>query len=64
MYVLILTLFSMTSQTGASVEMHDFNSKSACEAAASVWLGSIPRSENKKYYDIGNAPRALCVPKE
>jgi hypothetical protein len=62
-YVLILTIFGMTSQTGQAVTTQQFTGKAACMAAAEAWLASIPRERDGKYYAGQFYPRAVCVPK-
>lgn len=65
MYVLILTLFGPSSQSGQSIAVQEFNTQGRCEAAKAAWLASVPRREDdgKIYYDISASPRAMCVPK-
>lgn len=62
-YILILTLFALSSQSGSAVSMQRFESLSACENARDAWLASVPREkDDPKYYAVGNYVRALCVP--
>lgn len=62
-YVLILTIVGENSQSGMSIAMHEFGSKSACQKAAWAWLDAYPRTPDRKYYSEGS-PRAICVPKD
>ncbi|MFA0811023.1 hypothetical protein [Microbulbifer epialgicus] len=63
-FVLILTLAlkPVSGESGASVAMAEFNSKEACEAAASEWKRQVvARYPIKMRPD--HAYIALCMPK-
>lgn len=65
-FILILTVFPESSQTGAAIDHIEFPSAKTCEYARNEWLKSIPTRERdgKHYYQTGGYIRAICVPKE
>jgi hypothetical protein len=56
-FVLIITLFGYTSQSGKAIATQEFFSHATCEAAKTAWLASVPK-------DAQNSPvSAFCIQK-
>lgn len=61
-WILILTLFGSSSQSGKAIAMHEFASRDSCMAAAKAWLDEVPRYKGTDEISVSGPVRALCVP--
>jgi hypothetical protein len=61
-WILIITLFGSTSQSGKAVAGIEFGTEQACIAARNAWLQDLPRDKDGSLRFSGDV-RILCVRK-